>query len=63
MPYYRVYTIGPDGRFIGAAELEDCDNDEAAIERARQLLDGHDLDIWQRDRFVRRLSHKNDRGR
>ena len=26
--------------------------EEAAIESAKQFIDGHDIELWQRDRFV-----------
>ena len=51
MPEYRVYIIGHDGRFQKAVPLE-CDDDDAAIEHAKQLVDGHDVELWQFDRRV-----------
>jgi hypothetical protein len=44
---YRVYLIGSDGHFYNAVP-----NDDEAIEKARQLLDGHDVELWQLDRKV-----------
>jgi hypothetical protein len=29
-----------------------CDNDDAASEKAKQLIDGHDLELWQQARKV-----------
>jgi hypothetical protein len=57
MPEYRVYTIGSDGHFFNVAPLE-CADDAEAIERAEQLLDGHDIELWQRDRQIARIDHK-----
>jgi hypothetical protein len=37
--HYRVYIIGRDGRFIGSIDLS-CADDSAAIETAKQLIDG-----------------------
>jgi hypothetical protein len=48
---YRVYLIGSDGRFCNAVPLK-CTNDDEAIEKARQLVDGHDVELWQLDRKV-----------
>jgi len=59
MSDYRVYTIGRDGRFSNAVNIE-CDDDQEAIEKARQAIGGHDVELWQRDRFIARFSH-NDR--
>jgi hypothetical protein len=56
MPEYQVFTVGPDGEFIGSKVLI-CDDDAQAIEHARQLLDGHDLHIWSGPRYAGRLKH------
>jgi len=50
---YRVYLIGSDGHFYNAVPLKlKCTNDDEAIEKARQLVDGHDVELWQLDRKV-----------
>jgi hypothetical protein len=36
----------------------DCADDAEAMERAKQLLDGHDIELWQLDRKVARLDRK-----
>ena len=51
---YRAYILDEDGRITGVHKL-DCANDEEAKEKAAQLLDGHDLDVWRRERHVTRL--------
>ena len=51
MPEYRAYLIGQDGLFFNA-EFIRCENDEAAIQAARQLVDGHDVELWLGDRKV-----------
>jgi hypothetical protein len=53
---YRAYILDDDGRIIGVHELN-CTNDDEARERAAQLLDGHDLEVWCRVRRVARLKH------
>jgi hypothetical protein len=57
MPEYRVYLIGSDGHFYSAVPLECADDDEAR-ERAEQLVDGHDVELWQRDRKIAKFDHK-----
>ena len=52
--HYRVYKIGQDGRFISGVDLEQ-ENDEAAIEAAKQFVDGCDVELWQGHRRVIRL--------
>ena len=44
------------GRITGVHDL-DCANDEEATENAAQLLDGHDLEVWHRERRVARMKH------
>ncbi len=51
MPDYRVYTIGDDGHFHSSVTLE-CADDAEAIQRAKQLMDGHDVELWQRTRKI-----------
>jgi hypothetical protein len=48
MKHYRAYVIGLDGHFIRSIDLS-CADDNAAIESARQLVDGHDIELWQGD--------------
>ena len=48
---YRVYLIDSDGHFYQAVPLV-CANDDEAIEQAKQLVNGHDVELWQRDRKI-----------
>jgi hypothetical protein len=54
MQHYRVYVIGEDGHFIKSIDLS-CDDDNAAIEATKPLIDGHGLELWQRDRRIARF--------
>jgi hypothetical protein len=54
VPDYRAFIIGRDGHFHSSVAL-DCANDEAAIVAAKQLIDGHDVELWQRDRKIATL--------
>jgi len=51
MREYRAYVIGPDGHIQQRIDLL-CAGDDAAKERARQLVNGHDLELWQLDRMI-----------
>jgi hypothetical protein len=53
---YRAYTIGPDGHFISHRAFV-CANDADATEWAGQLIDGHDIELWNEGRLVARLDH------
>jgi hypothetical protein len=57
MPEYRVYIVGSDGHFFSSQGLE-CANDDEATEKAKQLVDGHDIELWQRDRKIARFDCK-----
>jgi hypothetical protein len=57
MEHYRVYVIGQDGHFIKSIDLS-CADDSAAIESAKQLIDGHDLELWQSDRRIARFDSR-----
>jgi hypothetical protein len=57
MPEYRAYIIGDDGHFFEAVPLE-CADDAEAIEKAKRLVDDHDVELWQRDRKVATFAHK-----
>jgi len=58
MADYRVYIIGDDGHFREAFPLV-CENDDIAIEQAKQLVNGHDLELWQLGRKVVSITHKS----
>jgi hypothetical protein len=54
---YRAYLIGDiDGhRFIKADFSSDYPDDATAISAAKELINGHDVELWDRGRFVARL--------
>jgi hypothetical protein len=56
MPNYRAYIIGQDGHFLGAEILSECADDEAAANAAQKLVVDHDVELWDRNRLVIRLS-------
>ena len=56
MVQYRAYLIGSDGHFCDAVDLV-CADDTEAIEKAKQLVNGHDVELWQLDRKIATLKH------
>jgi hypothetical protein len=54
---YRAYIIGPDGHIQGRFDLI-CTDDDAARERAKQLVNGHDIELWQAARKIATFAHK-----
>jgi hypothetical protein len=53
--HYRVYFITSAGHVAGPPEVIASNSDQEAVERAKQLLDGRDIEIWQGARVVTRL--------
>ncbi len=54
MAEYRVYEIG-DGDHIVKATPMVCGDDNEAIIKARELAEGHVVEVWNKARFVARL--------
>ena len=61
MPDYRAYILGIDGhRFVFVKDfLSNHLDDAAALTAAKKLIDGHDIEVWDRGRLVARLDHKS----
>ena len=57
MAEYRAYIIGGDGHFIRAVEFA-CPDDDTAKEYAKQLVDGHDIELWQGERHIAKFEYK-----
>lgn len=67
MQEYRAYLLNDFGRVSEAAIFIREKNDEDAIEAAKQLMSGRDIDLWQGIRRVTTLrtthfSYKGDIG-
>ncbi len=54
MPEYRACVIGLDGHILKAVKII-CDDDSAAVKKAEQLVEGHDVELWEQNRKVARL--------
>jgi hypothetical protein len=52
---YRVYLLGHDGH-IRSSRAFVCGDDADAIVWAEQMVDGHDIELWSGERFVRRVN-------
>ena len=60
MADYRLY--GLDGvNKVASGEWFDADDDDDAIKVAKNMMDGHDCELWQGSRFVARLKHDPER--
>jgi hypothetical protein len=58
VPEYRAYLIGDINghRFMKADFLSNHPDDATAMSAAKQLLNGHDVELWDCGRFVARFS-------
>jgi len=54
---YRAYEFGSDDHITASRGLTSA-SDADAVVWAKQLLDGHDIELWSGDRFVIRLRHQ-----
>jgi hypothetical protein len=52
MPEYYLYTIKKDGHSAGPPKVVECQDDEAAVKKAKQLLDDRLIEIWEGARVV-----------
>jgi hypothetical protein len=57
MNEYRVYLMGPDDHIQSRLDLV-CEHEEAAKELAKQLVGGHDVELWQLGRLIARFTRK-----
>ena len=57
---YRLYGLDGVSK-VASGEWIDADDDQAAIEAARERLDGRPCEVWQGPRFVARLERHPDR--
>ena len=57
MPVYRAYLIEQDNR-VHSYKPVDAESDQAALEAAKELVDGHDVEVWSLDRMVGRVKRQ-----
>lgn len=51
MREYRAYVVGPDGHYVDRFDLV-CEDDHAARQRARALVDGHAVELWREQSLI-----------
>jgi len=56
---YRLYCLDGANK-VASAEWIEADDDDAAIEVAREKLDGHECELWQSSRLVARLNFRRE---
>ena len=53
---YRAFLLDNNDHIVKRYEFEAA-TDDAALDVARQYVDGHDVEVWHRERFIRLLRH------
>jgi hypothetical protein len=54
---YRLYSLDRANK-VASAEWIDANDDLAALEVAKALMDGHDCELWANNRLIARLPRK-----
>jgi hypothetical protein len=57
MTLYRAFIIDSDDELQNSVPLE-CADDEVALKKAKQLVGGHHVELWQYTRKIVTLDHK-----
>jgi hypothetical protein len=57
MDGFSAYIVDQQGYVIKRVDLA-LEQEEDAAERAKRLVDGHDVELWQRDRKIATFKHQ-----
>lgn len=60
MASYRLYGLDGVSK-VASGEWIEADSDEAAIEAAKKVMDGHDCELWQGARCIARIPRQHPR--
>jgi hypothetical protein len=57
MALYRIYAVSDDDHYSGIVRVIECATDDAALARAKQLVDGHSVEVgvWKGGRLIARV--------
>jgi glutathione peroxidase-family protein len=57
MDGFHAYIVDREGHVINRVDMA-LEKEEDAAERAKRLVDRHDVVLWQRDRKIATLKHQ-----
>ena len=63
MGSYRAYLLDKDGRIHQPPKVIEANDDSEAAQAAQQLVDGHDVELWEGQRRIAKFTHENKRSR
>jgi hypothetical protein len=55
MPHYRIYFTTTEGHVTAPAAVIECDDDQEAIGKAAQFVNGRAVKLWEGARFIVRF--------
>jgi hypothetical protein len=55
MHQYRIYTFREDGHFSAVRRIE-CTDEIQAVQKAQQLVEGEDGELWQGEHLIARFT-------
>ncbi|BAL07322.1 MULTISPECIES: hypothetical protein [Bradyrhizobium] len=61
MADYRAYILSPDGHVQFRVDL-DCPDEAQARAKAKLLVDGFDVELWELDRLIERFKSPDSPG-
>ncbi len=56
VPEYRIFFLDPDSYITQPPQIVECADDQEAIQKAKQFIDGHDIELWEKDRCIVRFA-------
>ena len=59
MPEFRIYRMSKDGNILGPATIVECADEDEALQKAQQAVDGHDVELWDGGRLICRLPRRS----
>ncbi|MCA1457688.1 hypothetical protein I6F35_31615 [Bradyrhizobium sp. BRP22] len=55
---YRIFIFGDDGHIIDRVDL-DCEDETTAKQRAKELVNGRPVELWDGTRKIERFEPKD----
>ena len=52
MPDYRIFLLQEDGGIAKPSVFVTCTNDQEAVDKAQQIANGLDVEIWEGSRNI-----------
>jgi hypothetical protein len=59
MPDYRAYPVDANGHVLGVPVVITCDSDDEGVEKARPIVNGRDVEVWEARFIVKIESEEN----